>query len=125
MTPRASPQLLRMRIDQRLKELLVRELCAILDGWDQTTGAAMVGIRQQDLSALRRGRGKGFSVGRLLRLIARDHYHVEVHLRRIPRPYAKPREVPTVTGIRYDRWGRPSSQLFVRPIPSAKLSPDR
>jgi hypothetical protein len=95
-----------MPIDQRLKELLVRELCAILDGWDQTTGADRVGIRQQDLSALRRGRSRGFSVGRLLRLIAREYYHVEIHLRRIPRPYAKPRESPTATVIRYDRWGR-------------------
>ena len=69
-------------------------------------GAATVGICQQDLSALRRGRSKGFSVGRLLRIISREHYHVDIHLRRIPRPFAKPREWPTATVIRFDRWGR-------------------
>lgn len=95
-----------MRIDLRLKELLVRELCAILDGWDQSAGSSRVGITQQDLSTLRLGRSKGFSVGRLLRLISREHYHVEVHLRRIPRPYAKPHESPSVAVKRYDRWGR-------------------
>jgi hypothetical protein len=56
------------------------------------------------MSVLRRGRGEGFSIARLLRAIAKRHYDIEVHLRRIERPYI--RHPATVSVIRYDRYGR-------------------
>jgi hypothetical protein len=46
-------------------------------------------------------------VGRLLRLIARQGYHVEIHLRCIPNRFAKPHPVPTVTVVRYNGFGLP------------------
>ena len=93
-----------MQLD--LKSQLARELCAIMNGWSQVGAAGMLNVRQQDVSRIRRGELAGFSVGRLLRLIARRHYHVEVHLKLIPRPFAQPREVPGVRVFRYDRYGR-------------------
>ena len=50
-----------MRIDQELKSLLAAELCAIVDGWDQYSAAAMLGVHQPEVSALRHGRTAGFS----------------------------------------------------------------
>jgi predicted XRE-type DNA-binding protein len=93
-------------MDQELKRQLARELRAIMDGWSQVGAAGMLDLRQQDVSRLWHGNLAGFSVGRLLRLIAERHYHVEIHLRTIPRPFAQPRELPTVRIFRYDRYGR-------------------
>jgi len=74
---------------------------------DQYYAAAMCGLTQPDVSALRRGRGRGFSIGRLLRVIAHQGYSVEIHLRVLPRRFAQPRAEPTVTVVRYDHFGRP------------------
>ena len=93
-----------MRIDHELRRLLIKELCTIIDGNSQYLAASLLGLHQPQISALRRGRSAGFSVGRLLRLIAQRHYDVEVHLRRIERPYL--RHPATVKVIRYDRFGR-------------------
>ena len=94
-----------MRLDHQLRQLLIKELCATVDGYDQYQAASFLGLRQPQISALRRGRGDGFSIGRLLRLIAKRHYNIEVHLRRIERPLATPRDHPTVSVIRYNRYG--------------------
>src|SRR2546430_1262033 len=92
----------RMRIDQELRRLLVKELCLIVEPYDQYLAASFLGLQQPDVSALRRSRAEGFSIGRLLRAIARRHYDVEVHLRRIQRPYL--RHPASVAVIRYDRF---------------------
>ena len=95
-----------MRIDHDLRRLLITELCAMVDGYSQVLAAAFLDLRQPQISALRRGRGDGFSIGRLLRLIAHRKYNVEVHLRPMERPFAKPRPLPAVKVLRYDRFGR-------------------
>jgi predicted XRE-type DNA-binding protein len=95
-----------MRVDHELKRQLVRHVCALAHGWNQIWGAAYLKITQPQLSALRRGRADGFSVGRLLRVIADRHYDIEVHLKPMPRPYSDSRRKPTVTVVRYDRFGR-------------------
>jgi predicted XRE-type DNA-binding protein len=94
-----------MRIDHELRQLLVEELCRIIDGYDQYLAASFLGLHQPQISALRRGRCEGFSIGRLLRLIAKRHYNIEIHFRRIERPNAYPRQHPTVSIVRYDRFG--------------------
>ena len=92
-------------IDQ-LKEQLATELLDLLDGWDQTEGGALVGLRQPDVSLLRAGRLERFSVGRLLRLIASRGYHIEIALRPIGRPTVT-RQKPAAVVQRYDQVGEP------------------
>lgn len=91
---------------RELKALLVAELCAIVEGWDQYSAAAMLGLHQPQISALRHGRTSGFSIDRLLRLIARSGYDVEVNLRAMPRRFGNPKPQPTLTVQRFDRYGR-------------------
>ena len=111
-----------MRIDEELKQLLAAELCAVWDG-NQYHVAAMLRIHQPDVSALRRGQLAGFSVQRLIRLIADRRYNVEVTFRQLPRPVlGAPRASPTVTVQRYDSQG----QLRPRPPwPILNAKPDR
>jgi predicted XRE-type DNA-binding protein len=94
-----------MAIDEELKRQLVAELCAIIDGWDQYHAGSMLGIRQPRVSALRHGRIQGFSSDRLLLMVANCHYDIEVVLREMRAPYAKPRVEPKVTVQRIDRNG--------------------
>ena len=86
-----------MRTDDTLKQLLVAELCAIVEGWDQYWAAAVLGLHQSQVSALRNGRTAGFSSDRLIRLITSSGYHVEVMFREMPQRFAKPAVDPTVT----------------------------
>jgi len=97
-----------MRIDEELKHRLAEELCAIMDGWTQIQAASLLHISQSHVSRLRRGKLAEFSAGRLLRLIASQGYNVDVALRVIPNRFAKPRPLPTLSVLRYDRFGRPS-----------------
>lgn len=90
---------------------MIAELCALYDGCKQYYAAAMLRLTQPQVSALRRGRGDGFSVGRLLRLIASQGYNIEIHLKVLPRRYAKPRPTPSVTLVRYDHYDRPIGKL--------------
>src|SRR5688572_12991939 len=92
-------------IDQ-LKEQLANELLDLVDGWDQTEAAALVGMRQPDISLLRAGRLERFSVGRLLRLIASRGYHIEIALKPIGRPTVT-RQTPAAVVQRYDGVGQP------------------
>jgi hypothetical protein len=95
-------------IDKRFKRALAEQLCAMLEGWNQVEGGAWVGLRQPAVSALRNGEYEHISIARLLRCIAEQrHYNLELHLRPIDRPFAQPKKYPTVTVIRYDRFGRP------------------
>jgi predicted XRE-type DNA-binding protein len=98
-----------MSLDPELKRQLARELCAIINGWSQVAAAGLLRLRQPHISRLRRGHTAGFSVSRLLRLIADEGYNIEIHLRVIPRRFELPRKLPTVSIIRYDRFGRPTS----------------
>jgi hypothetical protein len=93
----------RGRVDERLRERLIDVLCDVIDGWDQSSAAAMLGngITQPDVSRLRRG-DAGYSIGRLIRLIASQGYDIELHLKYMPRRrFAKPPEPPMVAVIRY------------------------
>jgi predicted XRE-type DNA-binding protein len=97
------------RVDQELQRQLARELCAIMQGWPQALAASLLGIHPPDVSALRRGRHGVFSVARLIRLIARQGYHVEVRLEQMPRRFpdlGSPRPLPTISVVRIDRFGR-------------------
>ena len=93
--------------DDDLRVALARELCAITDGWTQAAAAAFLGLDQPDLSRLRRGHVARFSVERLLRLLMKRHYDIEIHLKPIARPFAVPRQLPAATVIRFERSGRP------------------
>lgn len=92
-------------VPEELRRQLVRELCAIVDGLDQCHAASNLGLHQPNISQLRRGRGEGFSVTRLLRIIAGSGHNVEVHLRIIPRRFALPRKTPRISVVRYDHHG--------------------
>lgn len=96
-----------MRIDQQLKQELGRELCAVIDGWTQVEAADLLHLPQPKVSALRRGRYEGFSVSRLVRLIASRGYNVELHLKPIDRRFALPRKAPVISVVRYNRFGLP------------------
>jgi predicted XRE-type DNA-binding protein len=93
-------------LEVQLKRELAQHLCGILDGWTQAQITGLTPLTQAEVSALRRGRTYRFSVGRLLRVIARQHYDIELHLRRIRQPFKRPRRGPSVTVMRYDRFGR-------------------
>jgi len=95
-----------MGIEQDLKTQLARELCAIVDGWSQIEAAALLYTHQSELSRLRRGDLRRFSVKRLLRLTSALWYDVEVHLKPMPRPFGSPSPKSTATVVRYDRYGR-------------------
>ena len=96
-----------MDLEQELKQQLARELCSILHGYSQINAAAILGVRQPDLSRLRNGQLRRFSTARLLNFISGRRYDVEIHLRAIPRPYATPRRMPTIAVTRYDGSGQP------------------
>jgi hypothetical protein len=98
-------------MDHELKRLLAAELSAIWDGYDQYLCASRLQLHQPQVSALRHGRTSGFSSDRLLRLLGRSGYNVEVVLREMPRRI--PPVDPSVTVQRYDRNGR----LVERPPP--------
>jgi len=85
-----------VRIDHELRIALAKELCAIIKGYTQANAAALLRLTQPQISALRRGQYAGFSVGRLLRLIAGQHYNIEIRLKRMDRPFAAPYKQPTL-----------------------------
>ena len=91
---------------QELKELLARELCAMIEGWTQDDAASVMGLHQSQLSRIRNGKLEGFSASRLISLIAARGYNVEIHLKPIPRRLAQPYPKPSVAVVRYDRYGR-------------------
>ncbi|XSC43540.1 helix-turn-helix domain-containing protein [Bradyrhizobium sp. RDT10] len=72
--------------EELLKAKLVRELRAIIKRrkLTQTKAAAMLGLKQPDVSALVTGRVDKFSIDRLVRCLGRLDYKVDVVVR--PRP---------------------------------------
>ena len=97
-----------MDVGSELRRLLVEELCAIIEGWTQCDAASLLGLRQPQVSRLRRGVTAGFSVDRLVRLIASQGYHVEVRLTAMERRFGNPRPEPEVRVLRFDRHGMPA-----------------
>ena len=97
-----------MDVGAELRRLLVDELCAIMEGWTQYYAAALLGLRQPHVSRLRRGETAGFTVDRLVRLIASQGYHVEVRLTAMERRFGRPRPEPEARVLRFDRYGMPA-----------------
>ena len=89
-------------VDERLRAKLIDVLCAIIEDWDQALAASILGngLTQPDISRLRRG-DAGYSVARLLRVIADRGYDIELHLKYMPRRLQRPRQEPMVSVIRY------------------------
>jgi predicted XRE-type DNA-binding protein len=106
-----------IHVDRELRDLLAREVCALVADLGQMDAALQLGLSQPHVSLLRRGQANGFPVSRLLRVLAAQHYDVEVTLRRRPRPFARPYVPPQVTVVRYDRDGREVSRNSLRDDP--------
>jgi hypothetical protein len=93
--------------EDQLKAQLARELCAILDGYQRDLGAAQVDAHPSELSRLRHGDLRRFSLGRIVRYITNAGYDIEVHLKRTARYEDRPKpRGPTSTVRRYDYYGR-------------------
>src|SRR5437763_1682969 len=71
--------------EQELKAQLARELCSILHGYQRDIGAACVDAHATELSRLRHGDLRRFSLARIIRYIARAGYAIEFHMIRTPR----------------------------------------
>lgn len=94
--------------EHELKEQLARELCVILGGDRRDFAAACVDADPSELSRLRHGDLRRFSLARIVRYIARAGYDIDVHLKKMPRleEHPKPRRRPVSTVVRYDYYGR-------------------
>jgi predicted XRE-type DNA-binding protein len=88
--------------DQELKAQLARALCDILEAWPQANAAALAHLHESEISRLRNNKLERFSVERLIRLIAAFGYDIGVELKPIPRRFASPRPLPTVSVVRLD-----------------------
>jgi predicted XRE-type DNA-binding protein len=73
--------------EELLKAKLVREIRAIIKRrkLTQTKAAAMLGLKQPDVSALVTGRVDKFSIDRLVRCLNRMDYRVDIVIRHRPR----------------------------------------
>jgi predicted XRE-type DNA-binding protein len=73
--------------EELLKAKLVREIRAIIKRkkLTQTKAAALLGLKQPDVSALVTGRVGKFSIDRLVRCLDRMDYKVDVVVRHRPR----------------------------------------
>lgn len=100
----------RLGPEEELKAQLARELCSILRGWQRDIGAAHVSMPASDLSRLRHGDLRRFSLARIIRYIAHAGYDIEVHLKRTERleHRAKQRQ-PTGMVVRYNYYGQPEN----------------
>jgi hypothetical protein len=96
--------------EHELKFQLARELIAILHGYQRDLGAAHIDAHATELSRLRRGDLRRFSLERIVRYIARAGYDIEVHLKTTPRLEQR-REPPRPASmvVRYDYYGRITS----------------
>jgi hypothetical protein len=97
----------RRGVEYELKEQLVRELTAILDGYSRDAGAGCIDEHPSELSRLRHSKLSRFSLGRVVRYIARAGYDVVVSLKKTPRLEQRPQpRRPCSTVVRYDYYGR-------------------
>ena len=95
-----------MRLDRELQRLLASELCAILSDCTNSEVSTCLVIHPARVSELRRGDLSRFSIGKLVNLLARQHYDVEVVVRPSPIPVRTMRKA-TVRVARLDRLGKP------------------
>jgi predicted XRE-type DNA-binding protein len=93
-------------MNEPLRALLAAQLCEIMDGWIQVEAGGLAGVPQSNISRLRRGDTSGFSVDRLLRMIQRQGYHVDLRLIEMARRFRQPRRHPLTLVRRYDVFGR-------------------
>lgn len=99
VTPMRDP----LRFTRELRRQLGCHLCAIIDGWPQNEACVFVRLSQPDISRLRAGAAHRFTADRLLRGIAHSGHHVSIAIRAMQR---RIKETPTITVLRYDRYGR-------------------
>jgi len=93
--------------EHSLKAQLARELCAILQGYRRDIGAACFDAHASELSRLRHGDLRRFSLGRIVRYLARAGYDIEVHLKKTSRLEHRPEpRRPTSVVLRYDYYGQ-------------------
>ena len=86
-----------------LRLQLARHVCEIIRGWPQNEACVLVRLSQPDISRLRAGDAQRFTADRLLRAIARSGNHVSISIHAMQKRF---KETPTVTVLRYDRYGR-------------------
>jgi predicted XRE-type DNA-binding protein len=118
-----------MRLDQQLRQQLAREFCAIVEGWTVTQVATHAGIYPSRVSELRNGKVAGYSISRLITLIAKFGYDIEIAIRPTKRPIIV-RQGPTTVVQRYDQLDQPipptsdpgSETLDWRPVPDRPRS---
>lgn len=68
--------------EYKLKSRLASRIHSAIDeaGWTQTEAAEHLGLKQADVSKLTRGRLDGFSVERLLRLLSKLDFDIQISL---------------------------------------------
>jgi predicted XRE-type DNA-binding protein len=87
--------------DLRLE--LARHVRAIVQGWPQNEACVLVRLSQPDISRLRAGDAQRFTADRLLGAIAHSGHHVSISIHAMQKRF---KETPTLTVLRYDRYGR-------------------
>ncbi len=95
-----------MEIVEQIKHGLGKELCAIPDGWTLSEACVRMGVDPAGISRIRNGKLAGFSIGRLIRMIAMHGYDVEFVLRPMQRPRVTMQR-PAATVVSCDQLGRP------------------
>lgn len=90
------------------KVKIAREICLILDGVPRDVAAARIGTQVSELSRIRKGNLRRFSLTRLIRFVASTGYDIEVHLKKTPRLEDRPRpRFRAIGGVwRYNYYGR-------------------
>ncbi len=86
-------------LEEQAKASLVREIRTIIDDRDltQTQAGKIIGLPQPDLSQLLRGRTRGFTVDRLLRLIMALDRDIEIRITKRPKSRLESRMAVTAT----------------------------
>lgn len=92
-----------MSFTNDLRLQLARHVCAIIHGWPQNEATVFVRLSQPDISRLRAGAAHRFTADRLLRAIAHSGHHVTISIHAMQKRF---KESPTITVLRYDRYGR-------------------
>ena len=92
-----------MPFTHNLRLELARHVCAIIHGWPQNEACVLVRLSQPDISRLRAGEAQRFTADRLLDAIAHSGHHVSISIHAMQKRF---KEKPTITVLRYDRYGR-------------------
>jgi predicted XRE-type DNA-binding protein len=92
-----------MTFIEDLRLQLGRHVCAIVHGWPQDEACVFVKLSQSDISRLRAGAAHRFTADRLLRAIAHSGHHISISIRAMQKRF---KETPTISVLRYDRYGR-------------------